>query len=320
MPKTKKNKPIRHRVYKSYYDYIDNVVTKCGHKYLIMDNVKFRDYRIEAANNPNVKKFAGVALKVHPAKCKSYSCPYCGSKKVYDLVDRLKQVNLAKYRFFTLTLKNKKDNLDNTLENLDRVASCFNKLNNKLRKDPRYKGLEYFRVTEIAAGGMVHIHGIWNKYIPSHELCKIWQQITKDSYIVKVERIKNKADAIRYLYKYLTKDVAKKDYQIDPALFNMDLQNSAAMFYELGKRRFAASRNFFPKGGKKVSEFVPYWFEAYPEKDIEQTLYNLVKTYNLTKDQIDLNQYYSSDLFLEELFKPKDPPVARSGIDHETII
>ena len=75
----------------------------------------------------------GEVVKITPAKCHSYSCPICGKKKVLILVAKLKSVDLTKYRFFTLTLKNRM-NLDNSEMNLKRVSDCFNKLNNNSRK------------------------------------------------------------------------------------------------------------------------------------------------------------------------------------------
>lgn len=101
-------KPKRHRVYASYYEYVSNVVDKCGHKYLILDSKNFRSYRFASQSDVNAKLPAGKLMKITPAKCKSYSCPICGKKKTLDLVERLKTVDLKKYRFFTLTLLNKK--------------------------------------------------------------------------------------------------------------------------------------------------------------------------------------------------------------------
>lgn len=303
MPKKRLNKPKAHRKYFSYYDYVDNVVKKCSHKWLILDSKDFRSYRIAKFADPNFKESLkpGVHIKITPAKCKSYSCPICGKKKVMDLVKRLNTVNLNKYRFFTLTLKNKM-NLDNTEENLKKISSYFNKLNLTLRKKPEYKGLEFFRVVEIGKDGMVHIHGIWNKYIPSAYLSELWFKITKNSFIVSVEKIKNKKDAIQYLYKYLTKDVSKTDMQINPELMNMNLLNNAAIFYETGKRRFQASRKFFPKESKKEKEFLPYYFEESDSKTVEETILSLIKNYGLKKSNFDFEYYNESDLFIDNLF------------------
>lgn len=307
MAKKFEKREKRYRVHGSYYEYVENVVNKCGHKYLILDSKGFRAYRTEKESNVKVKLPVGKLIKITPAKCKSYSCPICGKKKVFDLVDKLRSVDLKKYRFFTLTLKNRKT-YDDTEKNLKRISDCFNKLNNKLRKIPEYKGLEYFRVTEISNDGLVHIHGIWNKYIDQKKLSEMWIAITKDSYRCKLERIKNKSDAVKYLFKYLTKNIAKKDMLLDPKLFNMDLTNSAALFYENNKRRWNASRNFFPKTSKKVSEYLPFWFESSDTKTVETTMQFLVKTYDLKLDHFDLKYYYGSDTFIENLFFNKEKP------------
>lgn len=305
----------KHRAYSSYYDYKTEVVDKCGHKWLILESDGFRNYQrmVETTNkfkiiDDDLRKLPkGELVKITPAKCHSYSCPVCGKKKVLDLVAKLKSVDLTKYRFFTLTLKNRM-NLDNSEMNLKRVSDCYNKLNNNLRKKKQYKGLEYFRVTEIGKDGMVHIHGIWNKYIPTKELSEMWLKITKDSYIVKVERIKNKKDAVNYLFKYLTKDIAKKDYQIEPSLMNMDLKNSAALFYETGKRRHCSSRGFFPKVEKKKAEWKPRYFEANNEQTVESLLQYFVDRYKLKPENVNFDYYYGSEQFLYELFRPDKPP------------
>lgn len=307
MTKNTQKRKKRHRAFNSYYEYVTNVVDKCQHRYVVLDKKTFRAYRFESKSNPNAKKPSGELVKITPAKCKSYSCPICGKKKVLDLVEKLKSVDLRKYRFFTLTLKNKKTITD-TEQNLDRVAKCFNKLNNNLRKKPQYKGLEYFRVTEIGKDGMVHVHGIINKYIPSSELSKMWFQVTNDSYITKIERIKNKKDAVQYLYKYLTKDTAAKNRNLDAAFWNKDKSNAAAMFYESGKRRYSASRKFFTDKVEKNTEWLPYWYESGDSKSVEITIASLVREYDLKLENFDLKYYYGSDEFLRNLFLEKRPP------------
>lgn len=296
-------RPKKHRAHASYYEYVRNVVDKCGHSYLILQTKSFRDYKVSLNSNPDQKVPGGIHYKITPQKCKSYSCPICGKKKVLDLVDKLKTVDFRKYRFFTLTLKNKK-NYDDTEKNLKRVGECFNKLNNKLRKKPQYKGLEYFRVTEIGMDGMVHIHGVWNKYVPVKELSEMWETITKDSYVVNVKRIQSKNDVTNYLFKYLTKDVAKSDMNIDPAFFNLDLKNSAALFYESGKRRYNSSRNFFPKTKEKNTDWLPYYFESNDVKTVETFIVASIRQFGLKRENFDFTYYFESEQFLYEIFKP----------------
>ena len=300
--KQPENKQKRHRVHASYYEYVRNVVDKCGHKYLVLQSKEFRDYKVSLNSNPDQSVPKGKHYKITPKKCKSYSCPICGKKKVLDLVDRFKKVDFSKYRFFTLTLKNKK-NYDDTERNLKRVADSFNKLNNNLRKKPQYKGLEYFRVTEIGTDGMVHIHGVWNKYVPVAQLSEMWEKITKDSYIVNVKRIQSKKDVSNYLFKYLTKDIAKSDMHIDPVFFNLNIKNSAALFYETGKRRYNSSRKFFPPETEKSSDWLPYYFEDSDVKTVENFILASIRQFNLTMENFDFTNYYESEQFIYEIFK-----------------
>ena len=252
----KKNGEKAYRNYSTHKEYVKNVVSKCRHDLILLNSKDFISFKIEKANNPNAKLPAGVVLKFTPAKCKSYSCPVCGKKKVMDLMARLKDVNLNNYRFFTLTLVNKYSQ-DDTKKNLERVAYCFNRLNTQLKKDKRFKNLQYFRVTEIGKNGNVHVHGLWNKYIDQKELSKMWFKITGDSYRAPVEKIKSKEDAVAYLYKYLSKDLQFYNDEIEHAndLFGTEKINNAKLFYELAKRRYSASRNFFKKAPKKENEF-----------------------------------------------------------------
>lgn len=293
--------PRGKRKFQSYSEYVSNVVALCSHKWLIMENKKFREFKFEKAAIDSTPLPKGKHIKIIPARCKSYSCPICGRKKVFDLVDRLKSLRLTKYRFFTLTLRNKYS-LDDTEKNINRINDCFNKLNKKLRKREGFKDFEYFKVVEVSPEGMVHIHGIWNKYIPIKQLSALWKTVTGDSYRVDVERIKTKNDAIEYLFKYMTKNVARHNQEYQMNFFNMSVHNSAAMFYEQGKRRYTSSRNFFSKAVKVTSDFLPYYYEAEEPKCVENVILSLIRQYGLKKEHFDLRSYTESDEFIENTF------------------
>jgi len=284
----------------TYNEYIENVVKQCSHKWLIMDNKKFRSYRLELYTTGKATMPPGKMIKIIPARCKSYSCPICGKKKVYDLIDRLKGLPLKNYRFFTLTMKSN-GNLDDTEFNLKRIVSAFNKLNKQLRKDQNYKDLKFFRVIEIGKKtGMVHIHGIWNKYIPTVKLSKLWLSITKDSYRVDLRRIDSKKDVINYLYKYLTKNIATGS-ESEPGFWNMDKKNTAAIFYEQKKRRYASSRNFFKGSVKKTGDFVPFYIEKHEPREVDKVIKQLISEFGLKKEQFDFD-LYSYSVFTDYLF------------------
>ena len=294
-----------YRKYQTYREYVENVVKKCSHQWLILNSKTFKYYRINKESNPNLILPPGKHIKIVPARCKSYSCPICGRHKVFELMERLKGLPLERYRFFTLTLKNSYT-LESTENNIKRVSECFAKLNRTLRKRPEFKNLEYFRVIEDGKRGMVHIHGIWNKYIPTAELSKLWLNITGDSYRVDLQRVKNRSGCVNYLYKYLTKNVSEFNDVENPTFFNLDKNNTAALFYENGKRRWCSSRNFFNKSVKRVNDWVPFYCTKETSEGIETLLIYLVKTYKLTRNNFDFEQYHESDLFLYHLFKPPE--------------
>lgn len=285
------------RKYEKYYDYVEEVVKKCSHSWLIQERKDSRNWRIAKLDGNNIPKPEGKLFKITPARCKSYSCPICGRKKVIDLMKRLKKVDLRGYRFFTLTLKNEYSK-ENTEYNLKRITECFNKLNKQLRKIPSFKGLEYFRVIEVGNDGMVHIHGLWNKYIDTRTLGMMWFKITGDSFRVKPERVKSKNDAVKYLYKYLVKNCLTAYQERDPELFGLEIINTAQLFYENGKRRYQASRNFFPKNEKEYSDYLPLGFESNDSENIEKEIKYLMSEYDLSISNFDTTYYDESDLFL----------------------
>lgn len=285
---------------KSYNEYIETVVKTCSHKWLIMENRSFREYKAVHEFDKTAKLPGGKLIKIIPARCKSYSCPVCGMKKVHDLLDRIRGARLNGYRFFTLTMKSR-GSLDDTERNLNRIVACFNKLNKTLRKKPGFNDLEYFRVVEIGKKtGMVHIHGVWNKYIPIVELSDIWKKITGDSYRADLKRIKSTGDVVNYLYKYLTKDVSKFN-DPSPGFWNMDRKNSAAIFYENRKRRYQSSRKFFKGSVKKTGDFVPYYCEKQTPREVDTIVKYLIREYNLKKDNFDF-ELYDYTCFTDYLF------------------
>jgi hypothetical protein len=294
-----------HLKYPSYSDYVENVVKKCSHKWLIIESKSFRSYKIAKTFDANAKLLPGKHIKIIPARCKSYSCPICGRKKVHDLMNKLRMKDLKGFRFFTLTMKNS-FNLDDIENNLNRITKCFNKLNVKLRKQKEFKNLQYLRVIEISSNGMVHIHGIWNKYIPIKTLSEYWKKITGDSYRVDLRRVKRKEDCFNYILKYITKNVVQNNKHMNLTLLNMDGSNSAAIFYESHKRRIQASKKFFENIPIKESEYLPFFFESQDEESVNQMLIYIIKEYNLKLGYIDFTFYDSHTI--ERKFNNKGSP------------
>lgn len=289
------------KTHRNYNDYVENVVNKCSHAWVVNWSEELRNYNRAKLSGVKAVLPPGKHLRVIPSRCRSYSCPICGAKKTFDLLERLRGMDLTRYRFFTLTMKNAYT-LSDTEKQLNKITACFNRLNIKLRKLKEFKGLEYLRIIEIGKDGMVHIHGVWNKYIPIKKLSSYWFQITGDSYKVDLRRIHNSRDVYNYIFKYMTKDVTQYNITPDPTLINLDLGNTARIFYEFNKRRFQASQNFFPKKKKTKSRWLPFYYEKVSEHEVESALKYAVREWNLKPEHVDLGLYDSSDLFLTEVF------------------
>jgi len=309
----------------NFEDHINNVVRLCGTSNLIFEHTLFRDYRIERTeieninidlrrekkkpmslpDKPDLKKI----IKVIPHSCKSWACSYCGSVKVETLLKRLHKKDLTGYRFFTLTLKSAYD-IESTKIDFKIIGSHFRKLIQKLKRLPQYKDLQYIKVCEIGSGsGMVHLHGVWNKYIPVELLSKYWLSITGDSFKVYLKKIYNAKAISKYLYKYLTKDATDRHAEYPPELFSLNIPSASKLFYECEKRRFTTSLNFWDKKQKRDSNYKIYGFDAQDDAGIQRDIKYFYTAYQLKESQFDFKYYYNSELFLENLFSnpPLDP-------------
>lgn len=287
--------------YPKFEDHIKNVCNHCGNSYLVLEKKELRYYRIAKNEGVELPLPGGVGLKVIPASCKSWACKFCGKKKVNDLLKRMKVKDLKGYRFFTLTLKNGYT-LKNTEYNFDRIGKCFHKLNNKLKRGKRFKDFQFFKIIETGSGGMVHIHGIWNIYIPVIELSAMWTKITGDSYKVHLARIGSTKELTDYLFKYLTKNTVEYYGNSDPGLFSLNIHFAPKLFYENNKRRHTSSRKFFEGIPEMIKDFLPYGFGDEGTGGVEAALSFFYKVVGLKKEQFDLTNYFGSDQFVDLLF------------------
>lgn len=304
-----------------FEDHINNVVKLCGTSNLIFEHYEFRDYRIERNEIENINKDLPPGnkkyclpdqpklkkiIKVIPHSCKSWACSYCGSVKVETLLKRLNKKDLTGYRFFTLTLKSAYD-IESTKIDFKIIGSHFRKLIQKLKRLPQYKNLQYIKVCEIGSdSGMVHLHGVWNKYIPVELLSKYWLSITGDSFKVYLKRVYNAKAISKYLYKYLTKNAVDKFPEDPPEFFNLTIPSASKLFYECEKRRFTTSLNFWDRKQKRDSVYKIYGFDPQDSNGIERDLKYFYTTFDLKESQFDLTHYYNSSQFLEVLFA--NPP------------
>lgn len=185
------------------------------------------------ANVSNCRKFVTIyknpsdkTVLINFLRCKSPFCPYCSKLKRKELFVKLKHKNLYNFRFLTLTLK-KTDNLDNDYKKLNK---SFTRLISKLKRNflPRHK-FEYIKVVELGKNNNLHLHILCNFFIDVRKLSALWQDITKDSFVVYASKVKTKKDIIQYVLKYFSKSL-----------------DDASEFFAL-KRRWSHSDLFFEK-------------------------------------------------------------------------
>lgn len=185
------------------------------------------------ANVSNCRKFVSLfkcyddkTVLINFLRCKSPFCSYCSKLKRKELFLKLKHKNLYNFRFLTLTLK-KTDDLENDYKRLNK---SFTRLISKLKRSflPRHK-FEYIKVVELGKNNNLHLHVLCNFFIDVRKLSALWQDITKDSFIVYASKVKAKNDIIRYVLKYFSKSL-----------------DDSSEFFAL-KRRWSHSDLFFEK-------------------------------------------------------------------------
>lgn len=146
--------------------------------------------------------------------CGDRTCPICRRKWYgyhYKTLNRVFR-NWVKHKCcmkLELTLKNYTDQ-DFDKDKLKYLRRCFRALLRRnvypdKKKSQKFKdliqgGFYFIHLTNIGNGWHLHMHIIFKGEQIEHKLIKdAWNKITKDSYIVYIQRVKNAGKAIRYL-------------------------------------------------------------------------------------------------------------------------
>lgn len=189
-----------------------------------------------------------------PTTCKSWGCPVCGPRKVFTWSKKLTSVlqGLNNLSLITFTLKKE----GNVLQDADYVRKAQASFLRHLKR--RYKmKMAWIMVPELTKAMVPHLHAVfsmerpiewmrcqsltWNLYNEGwltksceclhHVACRLWFEITGDSFIVDVRPIQRTPHGVSlYLAKYLMKGGFGEQRQILNAIgFN---------------RRWSRSRDF----------------------------------------------------------------------------
>jgi hypothetical protein len=139
---------------------------------------------------------------VSPIRCKCWDCEYCARLASHHHRAKIAAANPT--HFLTLTIRAQPSYTPLALYQKHRkhVSQLLKWLK------PRAKITAYSIVLEFTKAGTPHWHIAYTgKYVPQHEISNKWQQLT-GSYVVWIERVRNRKHAASYLTKYLTKSLS----------------------------------------------------------------------------------------------------------------
>jgi hypothetical protein len=153
--------------------------------------------------------------------CHDRMCMVCGNHRSHRIRDALmEQIGNQPVSFITLTLCGRGEPLS---ELLDRLFKHFR----ALRLHPTWAdkvrgGAAILEIKHSAKAKRwhPHLHIIADAdFIPQAELSNAWRSITKDSYIVDIQRVKQAEVAGRYVAKYASKPL-DTSFTVDAALLD----------------------------------------------------------------------------------------------------
>ena len=140
-----------------------------------------------------------AATVVIQIRCKRWSCPHCGQRKMTHFAHRVAAARPT--RFITLTCANRR--YETPREAYDDTRRALSKLTTRIRKN--YGEFEYFRILETTRKGWPHYHLIARSpYIPQPDLSKRWASLTGAT-IVHIRQVDKTAHTYKYVMKYLGK-------------------------------------------------------------------------------------------------------------------
>lgn len=161
-----------------------------------------------------------------PIECGDRTCPQCGRVRGERIIKRLKKEiqKMKNPHLVTLTLKRRVL----TRDNVSLIRKYFTRLRHKKVWKGVTKGFYNIELGNITEDGYcnIHIHTIYDgPDIPQKELSKAWRGVTKDSYVVWIERSRGRDAECRYLAKHFCK-VAKGSTEGLKKVINSALKNT----------------------------------------------------------------------------------------------
>lgn len=145
-------------------------------------------------------------------------------------------VDPSKLRFVTLTLRTD----GNVRERVEKIQRAFALFWRKTWEAEKGSGAIF--VLEVGQALNVHIHAlVHGRYISQGRLSRLWREITGDSYVVDIRRVRGVDAVLCELLKYLTKGITSSDDPYYLAVVHMAFRGKRALstkglFYGIGLR------------------------------------------------------------------------------------
>lgn len=135
--------------------------------------------------------------------CRSWSCEYCRPMRRSQLLAKCAAGEPS--RLLTLTVNPSVGN--DPEERLLMLANAWRIIVKRLRRERGKGSVEYLAVVEYTKAGEPHLHILLRSgYVPQAVLSE-WMAELINAPIVDIRAIKNRKEVIRYVAKYVTKDI-----------------------------------------------------------------------------------------------------------------
>lgn len=141
----------------SFDHHLEHVVGSCCKSWLVL----------------KTQTLLGPQFLLIPKRCKSNYCPTCRKENLYRLRKAMFQtMRKDKWRLCTLTFPDHSKNIEQALHD---STLQFKRLTRALRK--MQPSIKYIRSIEVHKSGFIHLHCVFNKFIPIAFISEEWKKV-----------------------------------------------------------------------------------------------------------------------------------------------
>jgi len=150
-------------------------------------------------------KYLDAQRYVKPLLCRSWTCDYCAPLRKKRLIALA--ASGEPIRFLTLTVNPQREGTPES--RLLELANAWRVTVKRLRRLHPKESIEYLAIVEQTKNGEPHLHILLRSpYISQHYISDCMAELI-DAPIVDIRRIRQPAEVIRYVAKYVTKAPAR---------------------------------------------------------------------------------------------------------------